>query len=200
MTAAARERIEKAPIGAWFRPSDFGGGNSAEQILSRIARDPNSSVVRAAKGLYYKSGPPDPFFGKRLPSPTETAMQVVKGQGVGPAGVAAAAFLGLSTQVMPRPTLTVVGTPPKGVKGVEWQVRKNPARAQLNFAEVAVLEMLTIYPYGTEADWTAVVARVDDLRRNNKISLGRLSKAVSSERRKPELRQNFDRLLSEMMV
>lgn len=196
MASAARMEIEKAPVGTWFRPSDLGGGNSVEQVLSRLARDPNGPVVRAAKGLYFKSGPPTPFFGKRRPSPGETAMQVAKGRGVGPAGVTAAAFLGLTTQVAPRPVLTVVGTPPAGIEGVDWKVRRNPTRAQLNFTEVAVVELLTLYPYGTEADWDGVVTRIDELRQNKKIDLDRLRDVVGFERRKPELRRNFDRLLS----
>lgn len=200
MVSAAREKIEKAPVGAWFRPADLGGGNRAEQVLSRLARDPNSPVVRAAKGLYFKSGPPSPFFGKRRPSPIETAVQVVKRRGVGPAGATASAFLGLTTQVAPRPVLTVVGTPPTGIEGVEWKVRRNPARARLNFTEVAVVELLTLYPYGTEADWDEVVARVDELWRNDEIDLDRLREVVNSERRKPELRENFDRLLSDLVV
>lgn len=198
MRSALRERIDKAPEGAWFRPSDLGGDNRAEQLLSRLARDPNGPVMRAAKGLYYKSGPADPFFGKRRPSPLETALQVARGQGVGPAGPSAAGFLGLTTQVAPRPSLTVVGTPPTGVEGVEWQVRKNAARAQLNFAEVGVVELLSIFPYGVEADWSDVVSRVATLRERRKISFERLGKVVGTERRKPRLRENYDRLVAEL--
>jgi len=166
--------------------------------LSRLARDPKGPVVRAAKGLYYKSGPADPFFGKRKPSPVEVAVQVARGQGVGPAGSFAAAYLGLSTQVAPRPLLTVVGTPPTGVRSVDWRTRKNPARAQLNFAEVAVVELLTLYPYAVEADWEDVVDRVADLRDRRRINLERIRRVVVSERRKPELRENLEQLLLDL--
>jgi hypothetical protein len=198
MRSAIRERIEKAPEGTWFRPADLGGGNAAEQVLSRLARDPDAPVVRAAKGLYFKCGKPDPFFGKRSPSPVETAVQVARGQGVGPAGPAAAAFLGLTTQVAPTAALTVVGTPPTGVPGVRWEVRKNPLRAQLNFAEVAVVEMLSLFPYGAEADWSEMVERIDAVRTQRKINLERIGRVVASERRKPELRANFERLMADV--
>lgn len=198
MVSAVRERVEKAPVGAWFRPSELGDGNAAEQALSRIARDPGSAVVRAAKGLYFKSGPPDPFFGKRKPAPIDVAKRVAADRGVGPAGPSAAAYLGLTTQVAPRPVLTVVGTPPKGVEGVEWQVRKNPARAQLNFTEVAVIELLALFPYGTEAEWDEVVSRVTELRDRKRIRISKLAKAVAAESRKPALRRNFGRLLAAM--
>lgn len=198
MPTAVRDQIEKAPEGTWFRPSDLGGGNSVEQALSRASRDPQGLLVRAAKGLYFKCGEADPFFGKRSPSPVETAVQVARGQGVGPAGPDAAAFLGLTTQVAPIATLTVVGTPPTGVRGVRWEVRKNPTRARLNFAEVAVIEMLSLFPFATEAAWDEVADRVAALRTNRRINLKRLGEVVASERRKPQLRSNFDRLISDL--
>lgn len=196
MTSAVRERVMKAPSGAWLRPADLGGGNSVEQVLSRLARDPRGPLVRAAKGLYFKSGPADPVFGKRKPSPIEVAAEVAKGEGVGPAGATAAAYLGLTTQVPPRPLLAVVGVAPTGVPGVEWQTRNNVTRARLGFAEVAVVEFLSTFPYGVEADWREVVARVADLRERRRISLDRIKTVVAAERRKPELQENLDRLLT----
>lgn len=198
MTSRVRERVMKAPMGAWLRPADLGGGNTVEQVLSRLARDPRGPLVRAAKGLYFKSGPADPVFGKRKPSPVEVASEVAKGEGVGPAGATSAAYLGLTTQVSPRPVLAVVGAAPVGVSGVEWQTRNNIARAQLGFAEVAVVELLSIFPHGVEADWSEVVARVADLRERRKINLDRIRAVVAAERRKPELRENFDRLLVDL--
>jgi hypothetical protein len=198
MRSAVRERIDKAPEGTWFRPSELGGGNSVEQLLSRLARDPDGPLVRAAKGLYFKCGQPDEFFGKRAPSPVETAVQVARGQGVGPAGPAAAAFLGLTTQVAPKPALTVVGTPPAGVDGVRWEVRKNPLRAQLNYSEVAVVEMLSLFPSGVEADWDEVVSRIDALRAKRTINLDRISTVIANERRKPDLRRNLQRLTTDL--
>lgn len=198
MSTASRERVMEAEFGAWLRPADLGGGNRAEQLLSRLARDPKGPVVRAAKGLYYKSGPADPVFGKRMPLPVEVAAQVAKGQGVGPAGATAAAYLGLTTQVAPRPVLAVVGAAPVGVNGVEWQTRNNGARAQLNFAEVAVVELLSIYPYGVEAEWSEVTDRVAELGRSRRIDLDNIEKVVRTERRKPSLRLNFEKLTTDL--
>jgi hypothetical protein len=197
MVSAVRQQVDKAQAGSWFRVSELGGGNAAEQALSRLARDPASSVVRAAKGLYFKAGPPDPFFGKRKPAPVEVAKRVAPSQGVGPAEAFASSYLGLTTQVAPRPMLTIVGTPPR-VEGVDWKVRRNPVRALLNFTEVAVLELLALYPYGTEAEWDEVVDRIRELRDTNGIDLGRIQKTVATERRKPVLRRNYERLVADL--
>ncbi len=200
MANAGREQVMEAPLGAWLRTADLGGGNAAEQLLSRLARDPKGPVVRAAKGLYYKSGPADPVFGKRKPSPVAVAVEVAKGQGVGPAGASAVAYLGLTTQIAPRPVLAVVGAAPTGVSGVEWQTRNNLTRAQLGFADVAVVEVLSLYPYGVETEWSEVVARIADLRDRGMIDLDRIRTAVAWERRKPELRENLERLLADLAV
>lgn len=197
MVSAVRKRVDDAPVGAWFRPSEL-GGNAAEQTLSRLARDPESGLVRAAKGLYFKSAAPDPFFGKQKPAPVEIAKRVADGRGVGPAGGFAAAYLGLTTQVAARPALTVVGRPPAGVGGVDWRVRNNPVRARLNFTEVAVLEVLSLFPYGTEVGWDEVVDRVGELRDRKRINLSRIQSAVAAERRKPALRRHFERLLLDL--
>lgn len=200
MANSGREQVMEAPVGAWLRPIDLGGGNAVEQLLSRLARDPKGPVVRAAKGLYYKSGPADPIFGKRKPSPLEVAAEVARGQGVGPAGASAAAYLGLTTQVAPRPVLAVAGPAPTGVSGVEWRTRNNVARSQLAFAEVAVVEVLSSYPYGAEAEWSEVVARILDLRDEGSIDLDRIRAVVASERRKPELQANLEQLLADLTV
>lgn len=198
MTSPVRERINAAPRNSWFRVADFGGGNAAELVLSRLARDPQSPLVRAAKGLYFKGYAPDEFFGKQQPSPVDTAVQLCAGRGVGPAELAAAAFLGLTTQVAPIPFLTVTGSPPEGIPGVQWSVRKNPTRSLLNFTEVAVLEVLSLFPVGVEVDWAELVERVAQLKATRKVNLERVSTAVSCERRKPSLRENFGRLLADL--
>lgn len=197
MVSAVRQQVEEAQAGSWFRVSEMGGGNAGEQALSRLARDPASPVVRVAKGLYFKAGPPDPFFGKRKPAPVEVAKRVAPSQGVGPAEAFASSYLGLTTQVAPRPILTIVGTPPR-VEGVDWKVRRNPARALLNFTEVAVLELLALYPYGTEAEWEEVVARTRELRDAKRIDLRRIQKVVATERRKPVLRRNYEQLVADL--
>ena len=93
-----------------------------------------------------------------------------------------------------------VGTPPAGVDGVRWEVRKNPLRAQLNYAEVAVVEMLSLFPSGVEADWDEVVSRIDALRAKRKINFDRISKVVANERRKPALRRNLERLAAALSL
>lgn len=198
MPSDLRSRIDSAPRGAWFRPSDLGGGNTAEQMLSRLSRDPSAPIVRAAQGLYFKSGPADRFFGKRRPAPLATAVEYADGRGVGPAGADAAAYLGLTSQVPPRWRVAVVGSKPADIDGVEWLVRKNPARTRLNPTEVAVVEVLSMFPYGVEAPWGEVVDRVHQLEQKRQVRLPRLREVVGLERRKPQLRENFDRLTAEL--
>lgn len=196
---AARDLVEQAPVGAWLRPSDLGGGNQAEQLLSRLSRDPQGPLVRAAQGLYFKSGPPDRFFGKRRPAPLETALAYSRGRGAGPAGADAAAYLGLTTQVPPRWRVAVVGSKPAPIEGIEWLVRKNPTRTTLNAAEVAVLELLSTFPAGVEADWSEIVARIGELARKKKVRVPALRQVVAQERRKPQLQGSFERLVTDLV-
>ena len=197
MTSSVRAWVENAPVGTWFRPSEL-GGNAAEQALSRLARDPESQVVRAAKGLYFKSPPPDPMLGKQRPAPVEVAKRVAQGRGVGPAGGYAAAQLELTSQVAPRPTLAIVGRPPRGVDGVRWQTRANPARAQLGFTEVAVVELMALVPSAIEAPWEELVATVARLRDRNAVRLHQIVRVVAVERRKPALQRNLARLRADL--
>jgi len=194
------KRIELLPERSWVRPADFGGGNAVELTLSRAARDPEGLVVRAAKGLYFKSGPADPVFGKRRPRPVEVAVQVAAGRGVGPAGAAAAAYFGLTTQVPPFAELTVVGKPPTGVSGVRWSVRNNPLRANLNFSETAVLELLTTYPVSVESTWKELTAAVQRKATNGEVDLPKVLNVARKERRKPQLLQNVKQLAADLRV
>lgn len=192
-----REQIDSAPIGAWFRPGAL-GGNDAEQALSRLARDPSSQLIRAAKGLYQKCAQPDAILGKTPPRPVDVALQVASGRGVGPAGVSAIAHLGLTTQVPPWTSLCVVGQPPVGIRGVEWEARSNPARAQLRYSEVAVVEMLALFPAIVEVDWGTVVRTVARLADAGQVDVHRIAGVVAVERRKPALRENMSRLLFDL--
>jgi hypothetical protein len=189
--SSVRAAVENMPVGTWVRPSQFGGTNTADQALRRLAQDPDGQLVRAAKGLYFKCGPATEFFGKQQPSALAVALEVARGRGVGPAGPVAAAALGLTTQVLPRPVLVVVGDAPSGVDGVTWQSRANTARVQLNYAEIAVLELLSVYPSGAEASWADVVARITALQGTSQIDLDRIVDVAQSERRKPVLRRSL---------
>lgn len=200
MAGAVRKHIDKAPQGTWFHLSTLGRSNNVEQQFSRLSRDPQGPVIRAAKGLYYKSGPADPFFGKLRPSPVEIALEVARGQGVGPAGTTAVAFLGFTTQVPPRPSLAIVGSAPTGITGVDWQVRRNVARTKLTFAEIAVVELLSIFPVGSEVPWNSIVNRISQLRQSKKVRLDRIQKVVAVERRKPKLQKNFNNLLIDLKI
>ncbi len=194
------KRMELLPERSWVRPADFGGGNAVELTLSRAARDPEGLVVRAAKGLYFKSGPADPVFGKRRPRPVEVAVQVATDRGVGPAGAAAAAYFGLTTQVPPFTELTVVGKPPTGVSGVRWSVRNNPLRANLNFSETAVLELLTTYPVSVESTWKELTAAVQRKATTGEVDLPKVLNVARKERRKPQLLQNVKQLAADLRV
>ncbi len=197
MGNAARDWVDAAPVDAHFRPFEF-GGHAATQALLRLARDPKRQMVRAAKGLYVKLPAPDPMLGKQRPSPVEVAKRVAQGRGVGPAGGYAAAQLGLTSQVAPQPTLAIVGRPPTGVDGVRWQTRSNPARAQLGFTEVAVVELLSLVPSAVEAPWEELVATVARLRDRDAVRLDEIERVVAVERRKPALQRNLARLPADL--
>jgi hypothetical protein len=64
--------------------------------------------------------------------------------------------------------------------------------------EVAVVELLSTFPYGVEADWDGVIDRVRDLQENKKVRLDRIGDVVAMERRKPQLREKFTRLVTDL--
>lgn len=156
---AIRGRVERARPGTFFRCRDFAGGHRAiESALSRMTAD--GELIRARKGLYWRGK--KTRFGMTRPSALEVAL-AVGGAGSGPAGVAAAQLLGLTTQVPATVEVAIPGKVPEPMPGVRFRSRPYTRREhRLRPAEVAVLELLRD-PHAAEATWPQVVERIREL-------------------------------------
>ncbi len=175
----ARKWIDDLPAGTFFFARDLPGTQRAtESLLSRltVAVGP---VQRIKPGLYWKQ-PPATRFGTVMPSPRQAAYAAVR-TGIGPADVSAANDLGLSTQVPVTAHVAVVGRPPKGLRGVRFHARSNPARHGLTPAEIAVLEALRLPETYFDVSWEQAVRTMRELDRTGRISIERISAAAAKE-------------------
>lgn len=191
-----RERVRSWPARSFVRSRDLEGSVTAiESALSRLAAEPGSSLVRVRKGLYWIA--PTTRFGPVRPRPIDVALEVA-GPGAGPAGIAAAAALGLTTQVPSVAEIAVPGRVPKPVPGVRFRQRGYRRReAGLLPLEVAVIEALRAGPAAMEVGMAEFAARVRELSDRGTIRLGRLTTAVPAES-DVATRRRFTELLSEL--
>ena len=124
----------------------------------------------------------------------------VGGPGSGPSDLAAAKFLGLTTQVPVTMDMAVPGRAPAGVPGIEFHSRpytralRGLKPAEVAPAEVAVLEVLRMWPSGVEEDWDALRDRVADLATKGIVRTEHVSAAVADERT-PAVRRLWEKLV-----
>jgi hypothetical protein len=177
----ARERILRVRPGTFLRRDDFEGSDRAvETALSRLAA--SGELVRVRRGLYWRGG--KTRFGMTRPSPLETAL-AVGGPGAGPAGVAAARMLGLTTQVPATVEVAVAGKAPDPLPGVRFCSRPFTRRERrLRPLEVAVLELLRD-PDAAERPWPDVRSRVGELMAEGKVRQELLAQEVAREKHRP---------------
>ena len=117
-------------------------------------------LVRVRRGVYYRGKPTR--FGMTRPSILEAAVAVA-GPGSGPAGVAAAHMLGLTTQVPGTVEVGAPGKVPEPMEGVRFRLRPFGRRElRLGPVEVAVLEILRD-PGSVEASWAETRQRFAEL-------------------------------------
>jgi hypothetical protein len=176
-----RERVRATPSRSMLRASDFMGSSFAvDSTLSRLAMGPEPPLMRVRRGLYWK--PPTTRFGPVPPSPIEVALAVA-GTGSGPSGLAAAAALGLTTQVPSVVEIATPGRAPRPMSGVRFRQRGYHRRElKLRPLEVAVLEVLREGPGVIESSPSDMAARIRELELEGKLRLGVLEKAVAQER------------------
>jgi hypothetical protein len=114
------------------------------------------------------------------PSLLEAAIAVA-GVGSGPAGVAAAHLLGLTTQVPGTIEIAAPGKVPEPLQGVRFRSRSFTRREQrLSPTEVAVLEVLRD-PAAAEVSWSVVEQRIGGLIASGKVRAGKLGAEVADE-------------------
>ncbi len=134
-----RAQVAAATPRTFFGRDDFEGTETAiDTALSRLAA--SDDLVRVRKGLYWKGKPTR--FGMTRPSAYEVALHIA-GPGSGPASVAAAHQLGLTTQVPAIVEVAVPGRTPDPYPGIRFRSRPYERRERaLRPLEVAVLEVL----------------------------------------------------------
>lgn len=174
-----RDQIRRTPVRSFISLGDVPGSRHAVECeLSRLALA--GDVIRVHKGLYWKG--PTTSVGVPLPRPMEVGLAVA-GQGAGPAELAAAAFLGLTSQVPAVETVAVAGRTPVAPRGVRFVSRSIERRIRsLEPVEVAVIEVLRDGPDSIEATWATFAETVCSLTVKNQIRPSLLTEQLNAER------------------
>ena len=169
-----RAYVDATPVGGFVHSADLvalaGARAAVDVALHRLCESGALRLVR--RGLYYKGE--RTRFGMARPDVDSVAMEVLRGRnleaGAGPAGMSAARALGLTRQVPAFEELAVCGRPPAPIPGVKF-VRRAPAgRAELNHMEVALLEVLRVWPRFCEGGWSDLVEAVALLAQREQVS------------------------------
>jgi hypothetical protein len=179
-TMSVREQLAACPVGTFIWSRELAGVSTAvEMALSRIAAEEHSPIVRVRKGLYWRTT--WTRFGPTRPTERQIAIKIA-GPGSGPAGVAAAHDLGLTTQVPSVDYIAVPGRPPRPIRGVRFLSRQYHRRELgLRALEVAVLEALRAGPGVVEVDWSELVKRIRVLVEAGHLRVDVLSEAAAKE-------------------
>jgi hypothetical protein len=172
-----RERVASSPVRHFLAAAEVPGTRrSVECELSRLVAA--GELVRVRKGLYWKG--PKTRVGMPVPRPFEVALAVAS-HGSGPAGLSAAHFLGLTTQVPAIETVAVPGRVPAPLPGVRFVSRSIERRiARLTVAEVALIEVLRAGPSVAER-WAEVGHVVERLVAAGEVRLGAVDEQVRHE-------------------
>ena len=157
---------------------DVDGSRSAvESAFSRMAAD--GDILRIRKGLYWKGATTS--LGMSPPRVEEVALQL-GGPGSGPAGVAAAHWLGLTTQVPATYLAAVPARVPAPWQGVRFTQRPiDRLIHSLTPSEVAVLEVLRAGPAVVETAWEELPGVIARLAASRTVRLEVLDEAVETE-------------------
>jgi hypothetical protein len=179
-TTSVRKQLAALPVDTFVWSRDLDGSTAAvETALSRIAAEHQTPVVRVRKGLYWRTT--WTRFGPTRPRERQIAMEIA-GPGSGPAGVAAAYDLGVTTQVPSIEYIAVPGRPPRPIRGIRFVSRQYHRRELgLRPLEVAVLEALRAGPAVVEAEWPEFVDRVRRLADAGHLRLDVLGQAAIRE-------------------
>ncbi len=132
---------------------------AVDTALSRLCAA--GELLRVRKGLYWKGVVTR--LGMTRPRAEEVAIRV-GGPGSGPAGVAAAHWLGLTTQVPATFTTAVPIRAPKSWGSVRFTERSLGRRFRdLRPIEIAIVEVLRAGPSVVESDWADLATVATDL-------------------------------------
>ena len=174
----AIRHVSELPQGSFVAVRDIEGTRSAvESAFSRLAA--RGDLARVRKGTYWK-GSPTPW-GMTRPS-TEDVAVALGGPGSGPAGVAAAHWLGLTSQVPSTYLAAVPRRAPASWRHVCFKQRPIGRRlAELSPSEVAILEVLRSGPTVVQSGWSELGSVVFQLADEGRVRLAAVHDAVKSE-------------------
>lgn len=177
---SVRRRVERS-TGRFWKAEDFQGSHTAVlRELSRLAAEGKLRHIR--KGLYWRGH--TTALGMSGPSPTQLVHELVGSVGVGPAEWSAALALGLSTQHPRRNIIAVPKRPPVVHAPVDFKDRSARAgrtSSELNWWEVAVLEVLADWARVVEVPRDDAVKRLVLLMVSDKVRPKKLAQASKSE-------------------
>lgn len=190
------QEVDMMPARSFIAVRDLEGPrNAVESAFSRLASD--GAITRVRKGLYWKGT--DTEVGMSPPR-TEEIAPAIGGLGSGPAGVAAAHSLGLTTQVPSTYLCAVPGRAPAPCQGIRFVQRPvDRLLMGLRPMEVAVLEVLRDGPTGLEFDWSRLEDVIGDLSDRDIIRLDLLDRALTDEPHR-EARARWRKLLREPLM
>lgn len=184
--------LERLPVGSYVHVDQLPGTpNAAKSAASRAAT--RGDLIALRRGLYYKGK--RTRYGTARPPAEDVALEVLGRKGVGPTGVWAAHVLNLTTQLPAVPELVTSGPIPTGMRGVRVHKRNNVARRDLNYAEIAILEVLRDWDFTTESTWDGVVAAVRERIEGRQVRPNKLAAAARGER-KPHVRARLRELFA----
>lgn len=179
VAAGVRSALAKMPPQTFVHATALPGSLSAVEVeLARLAR--RGEIRRLRRGLYWRG--PKTLLGIAAPDPEAVALEVA-GPGAGPAGVAAAHWLGLTTQIPGRPSVAVPGRVPAAIPGVRFCSRTTRRRELgMRPLEVAVVEVLREWPMFVESDWNTVCCTIGSLVESSSVRPAVIAADVIAER------------------
>lgn len=172
------DHVAALPERSFVAVRDVDGPRSAvESAFSRLAAA--GDVLRVRKGLYWKGA--TTASGVSPPRVEEVAL-ALGGPGSGPAGVAAAHWLGLTSQVPSTYLTAVPARTPAPFPGIRFAQRTvERLLHSLTPSEVAVLEVLRMGPAVVEDDWENLPELIAGLAASGAVRLPILDQAIAKE-------------------
>ncbi|MCU1497579.1 MAG: hypothetical protein JWM47_1532 [Acidimicrobiales bacterium] len=178
--ATVRGRV-LASTDRFWHPEDFEAPTAAVlKALTRLVAA--GELRRMRRGLYWR-GRRTPL-GIAPPPAERLARELVDEPGTGPAGLAAALALGLTTQVARHETIAVPGRAPRPVAGIRFVSREAAWRRRderLRPIEVALLEVLRVWPDVVEVSTGAAVSHLARLTAGKGLDLKKVVRASKTE-------------------
>lgn len=180
VTRLVRQRVERGGERLWrledFRDLPF---SAVAQALSRLKR--NGTLERLSKGVYYRSR--QTTLGKSRPNPTAIRNLASRSKTVFPSGIAAAHFLGFTTQLARQGEIaTSALSLPRKLVGNDTVIhtRRPEAWASLSETEAALLDFLRHGAKFSELSQEDTIRKLLALL-SEQGRLGRLLKIADSE-------------------